>query len=447
MRDKKEIDHHSKNHALNHIMARDKLSDPSRRHFLKNLALTSGAAAVGGVSLGGGQVKGEENKNLPPHVADWSKDLGDGVDANPYGKPSDYEQDVVRRTVGWLTASRESSINFTPLHELDGIITPNGLCFERHHGGVAEVVPQDYRLMINGLVDKPLIFTMDDLMRFPRENKIYFLECAANSGMEWHGAQLNGCQFTHGMVHCVMYTGVPLKYILGEAGIKTNAKWIMAEGGDSAGMNRSIPLFKALDDCMIAFKMNGEALRPEQGYPARLVVPGWEGNMWVKWIRRMEIGDKPWHTREETSKYTDLMENGKARRFTWEMDCKSVITNPSPQAPIKHKKGHTILTGLAWSGRGRVQRVDVTTDGGKNWHQARIDGLRLPMALHRFYYQFEWDGKPLLLQSRAIDETGYIQPSKNALRQARGVNSIYHNNGIQTWHVQADGEIENVEIS
>lgn len=415
----------------------------SRRDFLKLSAAVGGGMAMGtNISIAHA---GKEN--LPPNVPDWSKGLGEGVASQPYGAPSPHEKNVVRRTVSWLTASQESSVSFTPLHELEGIITPNGLCFERHHGGIAEVEPDDYRLIINGLVEKPLIFTMEDIMRFPRENKIYFLECAANSGMEWRGAQLNGCQFTHGMVHCVMYTGVPLKYILEEAGIKSNAKWIMPEGGDSSGLNRSIPLAKALDDCMVAFKMNGEALRPEQGYPMRLVVPGWEGNMWIKWLRRIEVGDMPWHSREETSKYTDLMENGKSRRFTWVMDCKSIITNPSPQAPLKHGKGHTVLSGLAWSGHGKINRVDITLDGGKNWRTARLDDMRLPKAVHRFYYEFDWDGKPLLLQSRAVDETGYVQPTKNELRAVRGNNSIYHNNGIQTWHVKANGEVENVEIS
>ncbi|MCA1297054.1 sulfite dehydrogenase [Stappia indica] len=418
-------------------------ANPSRRGLLK--AGIAGAGLVAGAGLA--RAAGGDPANLPPNVADWSRYLGPGVDAAPYGMPSEHEAQVVRRSVEWLTASRESSINFTPLHELDGIITPNGLCFERHHGGVAEMNPTDYRLMINGLVDKPLIFTLDDLKRFPRVNRLYFLECAANSGMEWRGAQLNGCQFTHGMVHCVMYTGVPLKYLLEEAGLKTNAKWIMPEGGDAAGMNRSVPIEKALDDCLVAFKMNGEALRPEQGYPARLVVPGWEGNMWVKWLRRIEVGDMPWHAREETSKYTDLLEGGKARRFTWVMDAKSVITSPSPQAPILHAKGATVLTGLAWSGNGRITRVDVTLDGGENWHEARIDGPSLPKALHRFYFEFDWDGSELLLQSRAHDETGYVQPTKDALRAVRGTNSIYHNNGIQTWYVKADGGVENVEIS
>ncbi len=182
---------------------------------------------------------------------------------------------------------------------------------------MAQIDPADHRLMIHGLVDTPLVFTMQDLRRFPRENRIYFLECAANSGMEWRGAQLDGCQFTRGMVHNVMYTGVPLKLLLQEAGLKPGAAWLLPEGADAAGMTRSIPLDKVHDDCLVAFKMNGEALRPEQGYPVRLVVPGWEDNMWIKWLRRIKVGDQPWHHREETSKCTDLPADGKARRFTW----------------------------------------------------------------------------------------------------------------------------------
>lgn len=416
-------------------------TNPTRRSFLR-AGLAGGAAIAGGA--GGAFAAGDP---LITEIQDWNRYLGEGVDARPYGSPSQFEAHVVRKNVPWLTSDAVSSVNFTPLHELDGIVTPSGLCFERHHGGIAEIDPAQHRLMINGMVEKPLVFTMADLKRFPRENKLYFLECAANSGMEWRGAQLNGCQYTHGMIHCVMYTGVPLRTILEEAGVKPEGKWLLAEGADASAMTRSIPLEKAMEDCMVAFGMNGEALRPEQGYPIRLVVPGWEGNTWVKWLRRLEIGDEPWHQREETSKYTDLLPNGKARRFTYVMDVKSVITNPSPQAPITHGKGPLVISGLAWSGNGRIKRVDVTTDGGRNWHTARIDGPALPKALHRFYYEFDWDGSELFLQSRAIDEDGFVQPTKDELRSVRGSNSIYHNNGIQTWYVNKDGGIENVEIS
>ena len=409
----------------------------SRRRFL------SGAAGL--VAAAPFRALADNPQNQPPNVPEWTHTLGDGVGTRAYGAPSKHEKGVIRRTVPWLTATPESSVSFTPLHALEGIITPNGLCFERHHSGIAEIDPADHRLMLHGLVGKPLIFTLAEIERFPRVNKIYFLECAANTGMEWRGAQLNGCQYTHGMVHCVQYTGVALKTLLNEAGLKPAAKWILAEGADAAAMTRSIPLEKALDDCLVAYRMNGERLRPENGYPLRLVVPGWEGNVWIKWLRRIKVGDEPWFTREETSKYTDLLETGKARQFTWVMDAKSVITSPSPQTgPVQ--KGFTVLSGLAWSGRGKIDRVDISLDGGRNWRTARIDGPIFDKACVRFYYEFDWNGEALLLQSRAIDETGYVQPSKSELRKIRGVNSIYHNNGIQTWHLKPDGEVENVEV-
>jgi len=409
-------------------------------------ALLGGTAAMGVAGATKLAMGSETNPaNLPPNVSEWTPYLGAGVDANPYGMPSEFESHVIRRNVEWLTASTESSVNFTPLQDLEGFVTPNGLCFERHHGGVPEVIPSDYRLMINGLVDREMIFTLEDLKRFPQVNKFYFLECAANGGMEWRGAQLNGCQFTFGMVHNVQYTGVRLSDLVRETGMKPNAKWVLAEGGDSAGMNRSIPIEKVLDDCMIAWAMNGEALRPEQGYPARLVVPGWEGNMWVKWIRRLEFGDMPYMAREETSKYTDLMADGNARMFTWVMDAKSVVTSPSPEKPVLQKGVHQ-LRGLAWSGRGKITRVDVSLDGGRNWRTAELHGPVMEKCLTRFTMPFEWNGEELLVQSRAMDETGYVQPTIQDLQDVRGVNSVYHNNAIATWLVNKSGKVDNVRL-
>jgi sulfane dehydrogenase subunit SoxC len=422
-------------------MSQQTKTPPSRRGFL------TAAAAGGVVAATGGVAAAREPDKAITELPDWSRMLGDGVADRPYGKPSKFEAHVIRRDVEWLTASRQSSVNFTPLHELDGIITPNGLCFERHHAGIAEIDPARYRLMINGMVERELVFTIEDLKRFPRVNKVHFLECAANSGMEWRGAQLNGCQFTHGMVHNVMYTGVPLKHLLNEAGVRVNASWVMAEGADASGMNRSIPLAKCLDDCLVAYRMNGEMLRPEQGYPVRLVVPGWEGNMWVKWIRRIAVYDQAVESREETSKYTDMMPDGRARKWTWVMDAKSVITSPSPQAPIRHGKGPLVITGLAWSGHGRITRVDVSTDGGNTWTPARLTGDVKSKALTRFHHDISWDGSEMFILSRATDETGYVQPTKQALRDIRGLNNVYHNNAIQTWWVRADGEVENVEIA
>lgn len=369
------------------------------------------------------------------------------MDAAPYGMPIHFEEHVVRRNVEWLTESTASSINFTPIHALEGTITPQGVAFERHHSGAIELSKPDYRLMINGLVDRPLVFTFEDLLRFPRAMTTAFCECAANGGMEWGGAQLEGVQFTQGMIHNMEYTGVMLRDLLAEAGVKPEGKWIYVEGHDASSNGRSLPLEKAMDDVMVAFFANGEALRKEHGYPVRLVVPGWEGNMWIKWLRRIGVYDQAVESREETSKYTDLMPDGRARKWTWVMDAKSVITSPSPQAPIRHGKGPLVITGLAWSGNGKIDRVDVSLDGGRNWQEARITGDARPKALTRFHLDIDWDGSELFLQSRAIDETGYVQPTKQALREIRGLNNVYHNNGIQTWWVKADGEVENVEIA
>ncbi len=419
----------------------------------EHLARLSRRGLIGGAVLAAGTVQAANPSPATPtpdpaitELPDWTRVLGDGVQQRPYGHPSPFEKGIIRQDVSWLTASEQSSVNFTPIHALDGTITPSGLCFERHHGGVAEVDPSKHRLMIHGLVDKPLVLTMEDLKRLPRVNRTYFLECAANSGMEWRGAQLNGCQFTHGMIHNVMYTGVTLRTLLEAAGLDARAKWLLVEGADAAAMTRSLPLHKAMDDCLVAFGMNGEALRPEQGYPLRLVVPGWQGNMWIKWLRRIKVGDEPFMTHEETSKYTSLLEDGRSRRFTFQMDAKSVITSPSPQMPLK-ERGRNVLTGIAWSGRGAITRVDVTLDGGRNWQEARIDGPVTPMAMTRFYVDLDWDGREMMVQSRAHDSTGYLQPTKEELRRIRGVNSIYHNNGIQTWLVRGDGGCENVEIS
>jgi sulfane dehydrogenase subunit SoxC len=414
----------------------------SRRGFLRGAGIMTAAAALAPLHP---KLAAASGANLPPSVPEWTKVLGAGVADAPYGQPSKFEQDVIRRNVPWLTVSEQSSVNFTPIHELDGIITPSGLCFERHHGGVPEIDPAQHRLMIHGLVERPLIFTMDDLVRFPSVSRILFLECPANGGMEWKGAQMNGAQFTHGMVHCCEWTGVPLSTLLAEVGVKPDGKWILAEGADAAAMTRSIPLDKALDDCLVCYSQNGERIRPEQGYPVRLMAPGWEGNVNVKWLRRIKVGDRPWQHREETSKYTDLMPDGTARQFTFVQEANSVITFPCPEKPAR-EKGLYEIRGLAWSGRGRIKRVDVSFDGGDNWHPAQLQEPVFSKALTRFRLPWQWDGGPAFLQSRAIDETGYVQPTIAELRKVRGVNSVYHKNSIHTWRVNPDGSVNNVQI-
>ncbi|MGA8820297.1 MAG: sulfite dehydrogenase [Xanthobacteraceae bacterium] len=414
--------------------------DNSRRSFLR-----IGAAVAGGAVIGQAKRTAAAAENLPLAEPDWTRTVGPGVVDRPYGQPATFEKDVIRRNVPWLTATSQSSVSFTPLQSLDGIITPNGLFFERYHAGRADVDPRQHRLLIHGLVERPLVLTMDDIVRFPSVSRIHFIECPANGGMEWRGAQLNSLQFTHGMLSCAEWTGVKLSTLLDEVGLKKEAKWVLVEGADAARMNRSLPIEKCLDDCLVVYGQNGEALRPEQGYPLRLLVPGWQGNVNVKWLRRIKVGDAPWFTREETSKYTELMPDGKARGFTWVNEAKSVITFPCPEKPLS-APGRYEVRGLAWSGRGKIKAVDVSFDGGVNWQSAQLQEPILSKALTRFTIPWQWGGQPALLESRVVDETGYVQPTIAQLRKVRGTNPIYHNNSIQTWQVKPDGKVFDVQL-
>ena len=327
------------------------LKGQDRREFLRK-----GLAVAAGVTAGAAApalAKGNP-ADMAPNVPSWTKSLGRGVVARPYGRPSDFT-DLQRRTVPWLTASPESSISFSPLQDLKGIITPSGLHFERYHGGIPEVNPDSYQLMIHGLVDRPLIFTMEDLLRMPSVSEIRFIECPANGGMEWKGAQMEALQFTHGMISCSEWTGVRLSTLLDYVGVKPEGKWILAEGSDASGMSRSIPMEKALDDAMVCYAQNGEPLRPEQGYPVRLMVPGWEGNVSIKWLRRIEVGDQPWYHREETSKYTDLMPDGRSRKFTFVQGM--VVTNLAPKIRFAKK---ALSRSKVWHGRAAARSRQST---------------------------------------------------------------------------------------
>jgi sulfane dehydrogenase subunit SoxC len=412
-------------------------TDADRRRFL-TLSAALGAGALAGSARAA--------ESSPPSDAPWSQMLGPGVVDKPYGEPSEFVKDVIRRNVPWLTATPESSVSFTPLQDQTGIITPNGLFFERYHAGRANVDSAQHKLMIHGLVERPLLLSMQDIHRFSSVSRIHFIECPANGGMEWRAAQLNSLQFTHGMVSCAEWTGVKLSTLLEEVGLKKEAKWALVEGADAAHLARSLPVEKLLDDCIVAYGQNGEALRPEQGFPLRLIVPGWQGNVHIKWLRRIQIGDQPWFTREETSKYTELMADGSVRGFTWLIYAKSVITFPCPEKPMKGP-GIYEIRGLAWSGKGKIKAVDVSTDGGVNWQRARLDEPVLSKALTRFTHEWRWDRKPVLLQSRAVDETGFVQPTIAQLRAVRGVNGIYNNNSIQTWQVKPDGSIVDVQLA
>jgi sulfane dehydrogenase subunit SoxC len=284
-------------------------------------------------------------------------------------------------------------------------------------------------------------------MRLPSVSRMHFIECGANTAMDWANPAVPSVQYTHGMLSCCEFTGVPLSLLLEDCGIdKSAANFILAEGADGASLTRSIPIEMALDDVIVAWGMNGEMLRPENGYPLRLVVPGAQGVAWVKWLRRIEVGDAPYATREESTQYTDLMPDGLSRQHTLIQECKSVITSPSGGQRLLDR-GFYNITGLAWSGRGRITRVDVSVDGGRNWKTARLESPVLPKCLTRFNLDWEWQGKPAILQSRAIDETGYVQPKMSELRAVRGTRSVYHNNAIQSWRVEAAGEVINVQIS
>ena len=382
---------------------------------------------------------------MPPSVPHWSRSLGAPVLASPYGVPSKFESNVRRRESPGLTRTPHSSVSFTPLQSLFGIITPSGLHFERHHAGVPEIDPHQHRLMIHGMCRHPRIFTMDDLLRFPSVSRIHFIECGANTGMEWNNVAVPTVQYSHGMIGCSEWTGVALSTLLDEVGFDPKAKFLLAEGADGAALTRTIAMQMALDDVLVVYGQNGEMLRPEQGYPVRLLVPGVQGVSSVKWLRRLEIGDAPWNTREESLHYADMMPGGKHRQYTWIQEAKSVITAPSGGQVILDRGFHEI-TGLAWSGRGKVKRVDVSTDGGRNWRTARLQEPVHTKALTRFRIDWQWNGGPALLQSRAIDETGYVQPTYRQLRDVRGTRSIYHNNAIQTWRVDTSGEVSNVQV-
>ncbi len=418
-----------------------------RRNFLRKSVLAAGAALAGAPlasALAASPGAGDPDVlSLPP----WSKMLGQPVAARPYGLPSGYEANLVRRQSPGLTSVPQASVSFAPLQGLFGIITPSGLHFERHHQGWVDVDPARHRLMINGLVKRPRVYTMDDLMRLPSVSRIHFLECGANTGMEWGNVAVPTVQYTHGMLSCCEYTGVRLSTLLEDCGFeRRKAKFVLAEGADGSGLTRTLSMDRALDDVMVAWGMNGEMLRPENGYPLRLIVPGVQGVSWVKWLRRIEVGDQPWQTREETLHYIDLMPDGLHRQYSSIQEAKSVITTPSGGQTLLDK-GYYSVTGLAWSGRGRIKRVDVTFDGGRNWRIARLESPLLPKALTRFSIDWVWDGGPAILQSRATDQTGYVQPMINQLRAVRGTRSIYHNNAIQSWKVAESGEVSNVQVN
>jgi sulfane dehydrogenase subunit SoxC len=425
-----------------------------RRDFIRGAFAGVAAAAAGAAPLSAAAARAPsgagdaEILELPAH----SKGLGLPVATDGYGKPSRYEANVQRRTSPGLTQTAQASVSFAPLQSLFGIVTPSGLHFERHHQGWWDIDPTKHRLMINGsddaMLKKPLVFTLDELMRLPSVSRFHFIECGANTGMEWGNVAVPTCQYTHGMLSCSEFTGVPLKILLDMAGVDyKRGRYLLAEGADGSSMTRTVPMeLVESGEVFVAYGQNGEMLRPENGYPLRLVVPGVQGVSWVKYLRRIEVGDQPYGTKDEVLHYVDLMPGGTHRQYTSTQECKSVITTPSG-GQVLLEKGYYNISGLAWSGRGKVKRVDVSVDGGRTWRTARLESPVLSKCLTRFSLDWAWDGRATIVQSRALDDTGHVQPSYRALRAVRGTRSIYHNNAIQSWQVQDNGEVKNVQLA
>lgn len=407
----------------------DTLRSVSRRALMAGAASLAGAAGLTAVQAALAPL----GSAAPPPAPDDPTRVP-GRPPKPYGPRAPFER-ASRRT--------GASSSLTPLQDLHGIVTPSALHFERHHNGVPAIEPDRHRLLIHGLVDRPLVLTMEEIKRFPAVSRLAFIECSGNSAGEWLRPAGKTAQETHGLVSTSEWTGAPLAIVLREAGVKPDASWMLAEGGDAAVMTRSLPLPAILDEALLCYAQNGEALRPEQGYPLRLLLPGWEGNANIKWLRRLELGTAPFMTREETSHYTDLMPDGTARQFTFVMEAKSVITSPSGGQRLA--PGFIEIRGLAWSGRGRITQVEVSSDGGRSWQPAALQTPVLPKCATAFRLPWRWNGRETLLQSRCTDETGYVQPTRQALVAVRGLHSYYHYNAIQTWRIGPDGRVDNVQ--
>lgn len=406
----------------------------------RRLFLTGGAAMAAAAGTGLMTAR-PAAAQAPLEVPEWMK--APGAAMSGYGTRSPHE-DYLQRSVNSQPGTIGSGVSRTPHEHLEGIITPNALHFERHHNGIPDIDPERHRLVIHGLVERPLMFDLESLSRYPLVSRIQFLECSgngrANDAAEPPQVALSEI---HGLVSCSDWTGVPLSVLLDEAGVAPEARWIVAEGADAAAMTRSVPMAKALDDAIVAIYQNGERLMPGNGYPMRLFLPGYEGNMSIKWLRRIEVTAEPMMTREETSKYTDLLPDGRALQFTFQMGVKSVITSPSGGLEMQGP-GLYQMSGIAWSGAGRIRRVEVSADGGQSWAEAALTDPVLPISLTRFRMPWRWNGGPAVLQSRAVDETGAVQPTRAALHARLGTQFNYHHNAIQSWLVSADGTVSNV---
>ena len=404
-----------------------------RRVFLQG-GLVLALATPAGAAEPQAPAAGTADADLP-----WARQPG--LPFTAYGQPSPHEQHVLRR-IGLNHRQIEGNgAAWTPLEDLEGTLTPNGLHFVRNHAGTPDIDPARHRLLVHGLVRQPLAFDLAALQRYPLRSAQIFLECGGNSNAGWHDEPVQRpVGLVHGLVSCSEWTGVPVAALLEEVGIDPRARWVVASGADASALQMSLPLDKLRDDCLVALYQNGERLRPENGYPLRLIVPGWKGVVSVKWLRGLHLAEQPAMTRNETSKYTELLPSGQARQFAFVMEAKSVITTPSHGQSLAGPDIYEIR-GLAWSGRGRIAKVEVSADGGASWAEAALQEPVLPRCLTRFRAAWRWDGKPCLLQSRATDETGAVQPTREALVAARGRKGFYHYNAIVSWDVDAHGYV------
>jgi sulfane dehydrogenase subunit SoxC len=407
--------------------------------------LGKGAAIATTVLAGLGL--GRRASGAPLEVPESALKPGRGMEPAAYGVPSKFESHVMRRRSDvFVNRQNLSDWSMTPIQHQHGIVTPNGLIFERHHNGVPDIDPKTHRLVVHGMVKQPLIYAMDDILRYPAVSKFYFLECSGNGLTDHSKTASRTVQQSHGLLSGAQWTGVPAAWLLTEAGLQPGAKWVLFEGADGSSHTRSIPLEKVMDDTLIVYAANGEMLRPENGYPLRAFIPGWEGNVSVKWLRRIKVSDQPWHFRSETARYTDPMPGGKWRQFSFVMEAKSVITYPSGGMKLPGP-GLYEIQGLAWSGRGTIRAVDVSTDGGKNWQEAKLDLPVLEKSLTQFRIPWRWDGNPVKIMSRAVDSTGYVQPGIEDLRKARALTGfVQHLNPIFPWAVSASGEVTNALV-
>jgi len=408
----------------------------TRRSLIAGAAVAAGGALLPSLpSADAQQVANQAGAALPPPVVPLDPTKVPGGPTTAVGSRSAFVNPT-RAPVGEITGT-----TLTPLHALTGTITPSDLHFARIHAGIPAIDPEKHTLIIHGLVDRPMTFTVADLKRFPSVTRPHFVECAGNGRSAYRTPKPEMTpQQVDGMIANSEWTGVPLSMLFREVGVKRDATWFLAEGGDACLMARSIPVSKGKDDALIAWAQNGEPIRPEQGFPIRLLLPGWEGNTNVKWLRRMKLGTEPFMTRWETAKYTDPLPGGKARIFSFEMDAKSIITSPAFPERLS-KPGWWPVSGMAWSGRGRITRVDVSTDGGKTWVEAELLTALTPKAVVRFQHMWQWKGNESVLMSRAVDETGYVQPSMAQLKAVRGPGTDYHFNAIRGWRVARDGAV------